>query len=91
MTCVVICASSVEEASAQIEQALPYADLVELRLDYFQKIDIEPLKWLLQATSLPMIFTLREARYEGSEEMRLAQIEKLAELLPAYLDLESHL
>ncbi len=60
------------------------ADIVELRLDYFD-IDRKPL--------FPCLFTLRKKEQGGVREIlekeRLAQIEKLLELQPEYCDIEA--
>lgn len=92
MLCVVIKGPSFEKAQQQLSKALEVADLVEIRLDCFDKLDFNALKKLLSEYSLPMIFTLRSrsqgGHYSKSEESRLAQIQRLAELGPDYLDLE---
>lgn len=60
------------------------ADLIELRLDYF---DIQ------ERPPFPCIFTLRKKEQGGVREIpeaqRLAQIEKLLELQPDYCDIEA--
>lgn len=95
MICVAIKGPSYEEAHAQIAQALQYADLVELRLDYFNKIDRTAIKNLNESFSIPMIFALKGkiqgGFYPSSEEQRLSDIRMLATLNPSYLDLESNL
>jgi len=82
MICVVIKGPTFEEAHHQISKALEYADLVELRLDLFEILDLEALKSLQTHFSIPMIFTLR------SQSKRLEDIRSLAALKPQYLDLE---
>lgn len=93
MICAVINGPSLTEAQQQISQALTYADLVELRLDLFEFLDLPSLKRLRHAFSLPMIFTLRSTqqggKYNGTEEQRLTAILSLASLNPDYIDLES--
>lgn len=95
MLCVVIKGPSITEAIHQIETALKYADLVELRLDFFNSLETETLKHLRGKFSIPMIFTLRSQQqggnYQQSENCRLDQIRQLAALNPEYLDLESHI
>lgn len=92
MLCVTIKGPSYADAAKQIEQAIALADLVELRLDLFSKVDIAALKKLRAQFSEPMIFTLRSQRQGGnfvqSEAERMGQIRLLAELKPEYLDLE---
>jgi len=94
MICIVIKGPTVEEAYQQISKALRYADLVELRLDYFTLLDLAALKILRSYFSIPMIFALRSQRqggsYRQSEEYRLADIRRLVALKPEYLDLETH-
>lgn len=95
MICVVIKGPTYEEAQKQLSHALQYADLVELRLDFFKELDKEALKQLRSAFPIPMIFTLRSrsqgGQYAESEEKRLSDIKILAELKPEYLDLEHHI
>lgn len=90
----VIKGPSLEEVSKQIAQALNHADLVELRLDCFTRLDLADIKKLQSGCSLPMIFTLRDksqgGHYDKPEENRLADILNLASLKPDYFDLESH-
>jgi len=94
MICVVIKGPTFEEAHQQISMAVANADLVELRLDCFQSLDMAALKILRSQFSIPMIFTLRSQLQGGSytkpEENRLVDIRRLAELNPEYLDLENH-
>lgn len=93
MICIVIKGPTIEEARTQIAQALPDADLIELRLDFFIQLDRKKLK-TLREFPIPMIFTLRSSlqggNYIGSEEQRLATLENLLELQPEYVDIESH-
>lgn len=94
MICAVIKGPSFEEANQQISKAVALADLVELRLDCFKSLDLNALKVLRSHFSIPMIFTLRSQNHGGSykqsEENRLADILRLIELKPEYLDLENH-
>lgn len=94
MLCVVIKGPTFEEAHQQISEAAAYADLLELRLDCFQSLDLASLKILRSDFSIPMIFTLRSdiqgGSYSQSEENRLTDIRNLVMLKPEYLDLENH-
>lgn len=94
MLCVVIKGPSFEEAHQQISNALKYADLIELRLDYFNSLDLEEIKKMHVHFFIPMIFTLRSQLqggcYAQSEENRLADIRRLSALKPEYLDIENH-
>lgn len=88
----VIAGPSLAEAQAQITQAEAYTNLVEWRLDLFETQDITPLRTLKQHSRADTIFTLRPisqgGKWEKGEEARLAKIEELASLIPAYIDLE---
>ncbi len=94
MICVVIKGPNLQEAYQQINEAIPYADLVELRLDLFSEIDMEGIKKLKANFTIPFIFTLRDksqgGHYAGTEKDRLLVIQRLAVLNPAYFDIESH-
>jgi 3-dehydroquinate dehydratase/shikimate dehydrogenase len=94
MLCVVIKGPTFEEAHQQISKALGFADLVELRLDYFKSLDLSALHNLRTHFSIPMIFALRSqihgGNYSQSEENRLEEIRRLAKLKPEFLDLENH-
>lgn len=76
----------------QIAQAAALADVLELRLDYWQTLDITAVAQLLEKISVPVILTLRKKSQGGlcelPETQRLALIEQLAELSPDYIDLE---
>lgn len=95
MICVPIKGPSFEEAYTQIRQAIRYADMVELRLDYFDTLDFDALKRVKRAFAIPMIFALKGpvqgGCFKGLECERLALIRQLAELKPEYIDLESHI
>lgn len=90
--CIVIKGPTIEKAIKQLEIASRTCSLVELRLDYFEEIDLESIRNLLQQFPIPMIFTLRSTsqggNYRGSEDKRLEKIKELATLKPEYLDLE---
>ncbi|WP_349305240.1 shikimate dehydrogenase [Neochlamydia sp. AcF95] len=92
MICVVILGPTMEEARLQIQQASLYADLIELRLDYFTHRELTTLKSLLKEFPLPMIFTLRSklqgGHYPYDEKTRLQEIKCLAACKPACLDIE---
>lgn len=90
MLCVVVKGPSYTDARKQI--AASGADMVELRLDEFDSLDFNEIKRLQQAFPLPMIFTLRPAsqggKYAKSEQQRIDELKRLAELEPAFLDVE---
>lgn len=75
MICVVIKGPSIQEAEAQIKKALPYAALIELRLDLFQSLDIKTLR---ERYALPMIFKLKDKTH----------LSELLALKPEYVDLD---
>lgn len=93
MLCVVIKGPSYDEAHRQISKVLPYADVVELRLELFT-FDFKQLKNLRSEFSIPMIFTLRSVEqggsYTKSESERQQELKQLATLNPEYLDVEFH-
>lgn len=68
------------------------ADGVELRLDYVDNWDIQQIKELRQASTVPVILTLRNQAHGGhyphSETQRLQAMTELCKLNPDYLDLE---
>lgn len=94
MLCIVINGPTFEDAHQQISKALEYADLVELRLDCFAKLDLAELRNLRSKFSIPMIFALRSSSQGGyyiqSEQNRLVDIRHLMTLQPEYFDLEMH-
>ena len=95
MLCVVIRGPTIGDAKKQIEAAAKFADVVELRLDFFSDLSIESIKELKETKSIPMIFTLRASiqggQFQGSERERQILLEQLAALNPEYLNLESSL
>lgn len=79
-------------AEKQIQQAMPSADAVELRLDYWKILNLEELADLRRRITLPVIFTLRKQSQGGGcampETQRLALLHQLAALSPEYMDVE---
>lgn len=92
MLIAVIQAVNYHSARQQIQTALPYAEGIELRLDYWESSHFNDIKTLRQEFSLPMIFTLRKKSqgglYQHDEIQRLKNITTLCELEPDYFDLE---
>lgn len=76
----------------KVKAFLPHIDAIEIRFDYWPKLDITKIKSLQKSLPIPMIFTIRNKEqggyFQGSEKQRLKQIYKLASLKPEYLDLE---
>lgn len=92
MICAAIKGPTYNEAIEQITHVLPFADMIELRLDLFESIDIEALRALMERFEIPIIFTLRSLRqggsYPHSEKKRLENIQQIATLNPHFLDIE---
>lgn len=92
MLCTVITGPKIKEALNQIHLASSQADLLEFRLDLLQESSLEEIKKLKQATSLPVIFTLRPesqgGKFIGSENARLYCLEELLKAEPEFVDLE---
>ena len=91
MLAAVIKGPTIEAAQEEMGKALPYADLFELRLDFFDEGALSHLSEI--ASPLPLIFTFRKKEQRGarsiSESDRLKKIEELLALGPAYCDLEA--
>lgn len=87
-----ISCTDITTARTQITQALPFADAIELRLDYLPEINLSAIENLRGDITLPVIFTLRKKSQGGQcdlpEQKRLIILQQLAQLLPNYLDLE---
>ncbi len=87
MLCAIITGPTYEQAHKQMEAA---SDLYELRLDYFDTLDLPKISALLKK---PCIITLRSpaegGKFRGSEEERQKKLLELAALNPAYIDIES--
>ena len=81
-----------QTAERLVEQGKSYVDGVELRLDYFEKIELDPLKAFIHSCGLPVMLTLRRKDqggvFQGMENERLELLESLCALHPAYVDLE---
>lgn len=89
MLCGVIVGPSYDQAALQIEEASRLCNLVELRIDLFDKVDFNALEGLLKRFSIPTILTLRSASQGGRFRGDLEQnMRSLAKLKPAFLDVE---
>jgi 3-dehydroquinate dehydratase/shikimate dehydrogenase len=93
MLVAVIAAKNYKSADKKIRQALSYPiDMLELRLDYFSRINIGEIKKLKSSFSISMIFTIRKKSqgglFKGTEKERLKIIRDLLILEPEYFDLE---
>jgi 3-dehydroquinate dehydratase/shikimate dehydrogenase len=87
--CIAIRESTTEEAVAAIYRASVWADLVEVRADYIQDLDIVHV---LKDKPCPIIFTLRPhdegGNFSGSERCRLEMILEAAAAGADYVDVE---
>jgi 3-dehydroquinate dehydratase/shikimate dehydrogenase len=87
----IIC-NDIHSAKTQIQKVLAFCDIIELRLDYLEHINIAEIRRLRKTISLPVIFTLRKKSQGGQSVMpelkRLAMMMHLASLRPDYMDIE---
>ncbi|MBI1747904.1 MAG: shikimate dehydrogenase [Acidobacteria bacterium] len=88
--CAVICASTTEAALAAMKRAAAgAADLVEIRADYIEDVDVHRL---LSCRALPVIFTCRPARaggrFTGPEIERLALLRHALQAGADFVDVE---
>lgn len=90
--CALITGPTFEKAYQQLERALRYAELVELRLDLFPIRPLDDIKCFLNASPFPVLVTLRKKEqggdYAGTEEERREEIKQILRLSPSYFDLE---
>jgi 3-dehydroquinate dehydratase/shikimate dehydrogenase len=81
---------AVVKAFKEIEGVTHLVDGIELRLDYFEGIDLGGVREVVRR--FPVILTVRKqsqgGRFVGTEEERLRLLEKLFALRPEYIDLE---
>ncbi len=92
MICVVIPGPTYEKAFEQIQEAVKWANFLEIRLDLFDTIDIFSLQQLLKFFKIPSIVTVRRlqsgGRFLGNEKEWIAIIKQVAGLQPNFLDLD---
>jgi 3-dehydroquinate dehydratase type I len=87
--CVPIVEETVKKALIAIKEAEPWADLLELRVDYLKQVSLAPL---LESRRKPFIVTHR--RYEeggnckGEERTRLGVLREAVDLGADYVDVE---
>lgn len=88
-----IIAEDIHKAGSLITQVTPFADVIELRLDHWQHIDMPELSKLRDSITLPLIVTLRSeaqgGKFQGSEAERLTLMRQLMDLHPEYVDIET--
>lgn len=89
MICIPIAAARTAEAIEKMERAQPLADLVELRIDRMQELDLERL---IAARRVPVIVTNRSREegggYAGTEWERVALLVEAVRLGADYVDIE---
>ncbi len=87
--CIPIVETTVRKALVAIKQANPRADLIELRVDYLDRVNLAPL---LQCREKPLIVTHRReeegGNYKGEETERLAVLKEAIDLEGDYIDVE---
>ena len=89
MICLTITENTSRDAIRTMEELPPEVDLVEVRADLIQDLDIEAL---LHAGTKPVIFTVRRPEeggaFKGSEEDRIQLLLRAKRSGAAYIDLE---
>lgn len=89
MICIPIVAITNEGARKRMAAALPLADLVELRIDFIEKVDLEPL---LSEKKGPVLVTARRkeegGRFRGSEMERIALLRQAVRMGADLVDVE---
>ncbi len=92
MICAVIKGPDIFEVRKQIDLVQDQVDLLELRLDLWDRIDLPFLESLKSEYAKPLIFTLRSPQhggaFRGSERERQSLLRQLAALNPEYIDFE---
>lgn len=91
--CASITASTMLEMEKKAERALRLgADLVELRLDYLSEIDVSVVSAIIRKFRGRAVVTLRPTweggRFDGGEDERVGVLLEVAEVGPAYVDIE---
>jgi len=92
MLTAIITAPTIDGVKDQVLQASGLAECFEWRLDFLENLDLDAVKAVRSALSLPVIFTLRSVAqggvYKGPEEQRLHDLTRLIALSPDYMDVE---
>ncbi|MEM3398930.1 MAG: type I 3-dehydroquinate dehydratase [Nitrososphaerota archaeon] len=91
--CVSIKARTIQELAWKAKRALDIGgELVELRIDYLEKICLKELEKIVLDICDRVIITVRPSweggQFTGGEKSRIELIEELANLGPAYIDIE---
>ncbi len=87
--CIPIVEATVEKALVAIKVANRQADLIELRVDYLNRVNLVPL---LESRQKPFIVTHRReeegGKYNGEERKRLGVLQEAIDLEGDYIDVE---
>lgn len=88
----VIKAEDFTAGESQKKGLSPYVDIYEIRLDFFYPFSLDAMAKWIKKLDKPFLFTLRKKSQGGvfpaSEPDRIELIYQLAELGPAYFDIE---
>jgi len=89
MICIPVCASDIDNAREIMALAEPLCDIVELRIDYLDSIDLPSL---LSARHGPVVVTNRKAdeggHFTGTEEERISSLTDAIRLRADFVDVE---
>ncbi len=92
MLCIPIIGNSKEEILKQMREAQDVADLIELRLDLWDEVDIEWLKGVRSMNYKPWMITLRTeeqgGKFHGDHASWLKTLHSLLSLGPEFVDIE---
>ncbi len=87
--CVAVAQKTVSDALMTAELVAPLADVIEIRLDYLQKVDVAAFSLAIKK---PLLFTNRPAweggRCQTDEDARITPLLEAVEQKAAYIDLE---
>jgi 3-dehydroquinate dehydratase/shikimate dehydrogenase len=87
--CVPIVETTLKKALSAIKEANRRADLIELRVDYLNRVNLMPL---LESRQKPFIVTHRReeegGKYKGEERKRLGVLQEAIDLEGEYIDVE---
>jgi 3-dehydroquinate dehydratase type I len=89
--CIPICATTTEAALAQMEQAYPLADCLELRIDRIRDCNLEQLMQRRQPGKRILVTNRREDEgggFPGSERERIALLQEAVALGTDLVDIE---
>ncbi len=92
MLCIPICAQTTAVALAQMEQAYPLADCLELRIDQIRDCHLEQLMRQRQSGKQILVTNRREAEgggFPGSERERIALLKQAVALGADLVDIEA--